>query len=159
MCFVFQGTAVMSLLLPTLTVVAGLIRQADRWLVCQRRRDASFALKWEFPGGKVQPGEALEVALRRELREELNIDADVGPERYRTRHHYPKQYTVELIFFEILAFRGTLQNHVFEQIRWASLDVLPSLDFLEGDAELIVRLGTSRNVELVLKTESSYHGL
>ena len=149
----------MSLLLPTLTVVAGLIRQADRWLVCQRRRDASFALKWEFPGGKVQPGEALEVALRRELREELNIDADVGPERYRTRHHYPKQYTVELIFFEILAFRGTLQNHVFEQIRWASLDVLPSLDFLEGDAELIVRLGTSRNVELVLKTESSYHGL
>ncbi len=107
----------------------------------------------------MQPGEALEAALRRELREELNIEADVGPERYRTRHHYPKQYSVELIFFEILAFRGTPQNHVFEQIRWVSLDVLPSLDFLAGDAELIVQLRASRNVKPALKTESSSHGL
>jgi len=133
----------MSSSIPTITVVAGLIHQAGQWLVCQRRRDASFALKWEFPGGKVKPGEALEAALRRELREELSIDTDIGPERYRTRHHYPQHYTVELIFFEVIAFQGTPQNHVFEQIRWVSLDVLPTLNFLEGDAELIVLLRAS----------------
>jgi 8-oxo-dGTP diphosphatase len=133
----------MSLSLPTITVVAGLICQADQWLVCQRRRDAAFALKWEFPGGKVKPGEALEAGLRRELREELDIDTDIGPERYRTRHHYPEQYTVELIFYEVMAFRGTPKNHVFEQIRWVSLDVFPTLDFLEGDAELIALLQAS----------------
>jgi mutator protein MutT len=139
--------------LPTITVVAGLIRQTGEWLVCQRRHDATFALRWEFPGGKVHPGEALEAALRRELREELSIDTDIGPERYRTRHHYSEQYTVELIFFEIMAFRGTPQNRVFEQIRWVSLDVLPSLDFLEGDAELIELLRSSRNAKPTPKTQ------
>jgi mutator protein MutT len=139
--------------LPTITVVAGLIRQTGEWLVCQRRHDATFALRWEFPGGKVHPGEALEAALRRELREELSIDTDIGPERYRTRHHYSEQYTVELIFFEIMAFRGTPQNRVFEQIRWVSLDVLPSLDFLEGDAELIELLRSSRNAKPTSKTQ------
>jgi 8-oxo-dGTP pyrophosphatase MutT (NUDIX family) len=101
----------------------------------------------------VHPGEALEAALRRELREELSIDTDIGPERYRTRHHYSEQYTVELIFFEIMAFRGTPQNRVFEQIRWVSLDVLPSLDFLEGDAELIELLRSSRNAKPTSKTQ------
>ena len=122
---------------PTITVVAGLIRQTNQWLICQRRRDAAFPLKWEFPGGKVQAGETLQAALRRELCEELGIDADIGPERYRTRHHYPAQYTVELIFFDVIAFQGAPQNHVFEQIRWASPDALPDFDFLDGDAELI----------------------
>ncbi len=130
----------MSSSLPTITVVAGLIRQADQWLICQRRRDAAFALKWEFPGGKVKPGETLEAGLRRELLEELGIDTDIGPERYRTRHHYPGQYTVELVFYDVMAFRGTPQNYVFEQIRWAPLNALSTLDFLEGDAELIARL-------------------
>ena len=123
--------------LPTITVVAGLIRQADQWLVCQRRHDAAFALKWEFPGGKVQAGETLQAALRRELREELGIEAEIGAERYRTRHHYPGQYTVELIFFDVIDFRGAPQNDVFEQICWASLDALPTFDLLDGDAELI----------------------
>ncbi|ETW95245.1 MAG: hypothetical protein ETSY1_31465 [Candidatus Entotheonella factor] len=130
----------MSSSLPTITVVAGLIRQADTWLVCQRRRDAAFALKWEFPGGKVKPGEALQDGLRRELREELGIDTDIGAECYRTHHDYPEQYTVELIFFDVTAFRGTPQNHIFEGIRWVPLSVLATLDFLEGDAELIARL-------------------
>lgn len=138
----------MSSSLPTITVVAGLIHQADNWLVCQRRRDAAFALKWEFPGGKVKPGEALQDSLRRELCEELGIDADIGPERYRTRHNYPDQYTVELIFFDVMAFRGTPQNHVFEQICWVPLSGLPYLDFLEGDAELIAFLHAVHDPQL-----------
>ena len=135
----------MSSSLPRITVVAGLICHTGQWLICQRRRDVAFALRWEFPGGKVKPGETLEAGLRRELREELGIDTDIGPERYRTCHHYPEQYTVELIFFDVTAFRGTPQNHVFEQIRWAHLNALPALDFLDGDAELIARLGAAHS--------------
>lgn len=126
--------------LPTITVVAGLLYHHGTLLVCQRRRGKAFALKWEFPGGKVEPGETYEAGLRRELREELGIEAHIGPERYRTRHHYPGQYTVELIFYEVTTFQGAPQNHAFEQIRWAEPASLPALDFLEGDAELITLL-------------------
>ena len=68
----------MSDVLATITVVAGLIQQGGRLLVCQRRRDGAFALKWEFPGGKVEPGETYEKGLRRELHEELGIDATLA---------------------------------------------------------------------------------
>jgi 8-oxo-dGTP diphosphatase len=129
--------------LPTLTVVAGLIQHANLLLICQRRRGGVFELKWEFPGGKVEPGETPVEGLCRELREELGIDADIGAERYRTRHHYSETHIVELIFYDVLAFRGTPQNHAFEQIRWADPLSLPTFDFLEGDAELIQLL--SRN--------------
>ena len=126
--------------LPSMTVVAGLIRQAGRLLICQRRRGQAHALKWEFPGGKVEPGETYEDGLRRELYEELGIDADIGAERYRTSHQYPGQYTVNLVFFDITGFRGLLHNQVFEQICWVTPAALPTFDFLDGDAELITRL-------------------
>lgn len=135
----------MTTLPPTMTVVAGLIWQAGHVLICQRRRGQAHELKWEFPGGKVEPGETYEDGLRRELREELGIEADIGPERYRTCHHYPGQYTVNLIFFDIAVFRGPLRNHVFEQIRWAAPVVLPAFDFLDGDVELITHLSRSRS--------------
>jgi 8-oxo-dGTP diphosphatase len=123
--------------LPTLTVVAGLIQHANTLLICQRRRGDAFELKWEFPGGKVEPGETPAEGLCRELREELGIDADIGTERYRTRHRYPGKYSVELIFYDVLTFHGTPQNYAFEQIRWVDPASLPIFDFLEGDAELI----------------------
>src|SRR5215468_7170264 len=88
----------------TITVVAGLIQQGGRLLVCQRRRDGAFALKWEFPGGKVELGETYENGLRRELREELGIEAHIGPEAYRTRHDYPGKYAVELLFYHVVDF-------------------------------------------------------
>jgi 8-oxo-dGTP diphosphatase len=130
----------MSSSLPTITVVAGLVQQQGRLLICQRRRGSAFALQWEFPGGKVEPGETSEEGLQRELHEELDIDARIGPERYRTRHHYPGKYTVELIFFDVTDFQGTPHNRAFEQIRWVVPASLPTFDFLEGDAELIALL-------------------
>jgi 8-oxo-dGTP diphosphatase len=117
--------------------VAGLLQQNDTLLICQRRHDGAFPLKWEFPGGKVEPGEAAAESLRRELHEELGIEAEIGAELYRTRHNYPGVYTVELIFYHVRAFRGTLHNHVFAQVRWEALAHLPRFDFLAGDAELI----------------------
>lgn len=125
---------------PTILVVAGLIQQDGQLLACQRRHDSAFALKWEFPGGKIEPGEGWEDGLRRELHEELGITAAIGPEAYRTRHEYPGKHTVELRFYHVTAFQGAMQNLAFETIRWARPAELPALDFLEGDAELITLL-------------------
>lgn len=122
---------------PTITVVAGLIQRDRTWLICQRRHDGAFPLKWEFPGGKVEPGETYQDSLRRELREELGIEAKIGPEWYRTCHAYPGTYTVNLIFYHVPAFCGTLQNYAFEQVRWETATRLAEFEFLEGDAELI----------------------
>jgi 8-oxo-dGTP diphosphatase len=124
--------------------VAGLLWQEDAVLICQRRHDGAFPLQWEFPGGKVEPGETCEDGLRRELQEELGIEAQIGPEAYRTRHDYPGKYTVELIFYHVPTFCGTLRNHAFEQVRWEAPARLPSFDFLAGDAELITLLSQGK---------------
>lgn len=129
---------------PTITVVAGLIQQDGALLVCQRRQGGAFAWQWEFPGGKVEPGETYEDGLRRELREELGIEAQIGPEAYRTCHDYPGRYSVELIFYHVTHFSGTLQNYAFEQVSWSLPRHLPTFDFLEGDAELIRLLSQGR---------------
>ena len=127
----------MSTTLPTLTVAAGLIQRHGALLVCQRLSGGAFALQWEFPGGKLEAGESSESALRRELQEELGIVADIGVELYRTQHHYPGAYCVMLVFHHVTRFSGDPRNYAFEQIRWAEPAQLPTLDFLEGDAELI----------------------
>jgi 8-oxo-dGTP diphosphatase len=93
-------------------VVAGIIRRDDRILICQRRRSDAYGLQWEFPGGKVEDEEQLPAALRRELEEELTIQADVGAEVFRLRHHYPDRY-VEVVFFALENYRGEVCNQVF----------------------------------------------
>ena len=127
----------MSSKLPALTVVAGLIQRDGALLVCQRRRDAAFALQWEFPGGKLETGESSKAALRRELEEELGVVAKIGAELYRTKHDYPGVYEVLLVFHHVTRFSGEPHNYAFEQIRWVEPRGLPAFDFLEGDAELI----------------------
>jgi len=120
-----------------LTVVAGLIASQGRALVCQRRRDAAFGLMWEFPGGKVEPGETLKEALERELREELGIAARAGAEMYRTVHKYAEMpEEIELVFFECGIREGRLENLAFEQIAWREPRELASMNFLPADREL-----------------------
>ena len=80
-------------------VVAALILENDRILACQRTRHQIMPLKWEFPGGKIETGEQPSDALRRELDEELGIDAVIGDEVARLRHTYPRGGVVELRFF------------------------------------------------------------
>src|SRR5579862_6343044 len=108
---------------PGLTVAAALILRNSKLLVCQRRRDDSHALEWEFPGGKVEPGESPAQALARELREELGIDATIGKELFRTSHRYREfQAELALIFFQAdIGDSARLQNLVFEGFEWADL--------------------------------------
>ena len=134
---------------PELTVAAALIVRNSKLLVCQRHHDDSHGLEWEFPGGKVEPGESPAEALARELREELGVDATIGRELYRTRHRYGNsQAEFQLIFFRaIVDDSAELQNLVFEQFEWADVSALPQYDFLAADKELIGLLA-SRKIQL-----------
>jgi 8-oxo-dGTP diphosphatase len=120
-------------------VVAGILQNGDRILICQRSRADAYGLQWEFPGGKVENGEELPAALQRELEEELGLQAEVGPEVFRLRHHYPDRY-VEVVFFAIASYRGEVSNRVFEGVEWALRNQLPQYTFLEADRELVNRL-------------------
>ncbi len=132
-----------------ITVVAALIEQNGRLLVCQRRPTDRFPLKWEFSGGKVKRGESPREALARELAEELAIRGSgvvIGPELYRTRHRYAEHSEeLELIFYSVSLPRGSeapAQNLAFEQIRWAAPAELLQFDFLPGDRELVALLAS-----------------
>jgi 8-oxo-dGTP diphosphatase len=128
---------------PTVKVVAALIESEGRVLVCQRRRGDRFALLWEFPGGKVEPGEELSEALARELNEELGVEAPVGPEVYRTKFHYREmQNTTEIVFFAASARPEDVQNLAFERLEWRPPQSLGELDFLPADRELVGQLAS-----------------
>jgi len=126
---------------PTVTeVVAGVIVLDGHVLACQRRPEAEHPGKWEFPGGKVESGESLPQALRRELQEELAIDATVGKQLWRTTCLYPGRQPIVLSFFLINEYAGVLMNRQFAALRWARLGTLSALDWLDGDLKFVVWL-------------------
>jgi 8-oxo-dGTP diphosphatase len=127
-------------------VAAGLLVRGRTVLACQRPPDQQHPGKWEFPGGKREPGETLAECLRRELHEELDIDAEIGAQVWSTEHTYAGREPVALTFFAVPAFRGTLRNRVFADIRWVEITALPELDFLDADRDLIERLASGEIV-------------
>jgi 8-oxo-dGTP diphosphatase len=136
-----------SLDLKNIDVVAGLVFDQGRVLVCQRKlQSSSFALKWEFPGGKMESGEEPESALRRELKEELDIEAGLLHEIFRQEHCYPKIVKVNLRFFRVADYSGEVKNLVFEQIKWVPIDELMQMDFLEADLPLVRKLASLEGV-------------
>ena len=121
-------------------VVAALIFQNGRLLVCQRHETSEFPLKWEFPGGKVEPGERSEHALAREIKEELAIEIHNPVKKYSHRHVYPGAFEVNLEFFRVTRFSGSVCNRVFQQICWVLPGELAQFDFLDGDLPLVAIL-------------------
>jgi 8-oxo-dGTP diphosphatase len=125
-------------------VVAALIFKDGKVLVCQRTRHQTMPLKWEFPGGKIETGEQPRDALRRELDEELGIEAHIGEEVARIRHDYRGGGSVELRFFVVHHYKGEIENRIFREVRWAKRSELPSYDFLEADLELVKDLAQGK---------------
>ena len=125
-------------------VVAALIVKDGKILVCQRTKHQTMPLKWEFPGGKIEEGEQPREALRRELDEELGIDATIGDEIARIRHEYRSGNSVELRFYVVHEFRGELENRIFRAMKWAERTELPSFDFLEADLKLVSDVAAGR---------------
>ncbi|MGH7845209.1 MAG: (deoxy)nucleoside triphosphate pyrophosphohydrolase [Candidatus Binatia bacterium] len=125
----------------SLRVVAGLLFREGKVLACQRREEAVFPLKWEFPGGKVEEAETDLAALQRELREELAIEVRSATEVLRYTYQYPNWKEVELIFFRVQTYHGEIDNLAFESLAWVRSDQLGSLDFLDGDKTIVEKLG------------------
>ncbi len=103
-----------------------------------------MGLLWEFPGGKIEPGESPEEALVRELSEELGIRAEVGPAVTRIRHHYRRGGAVDLQFFVVREFRGEIDNQIYHQVRWVKLEDLTGYEFLAADRGLVKDLAAGR---------------
>lgn len=103
-------------------VVAAVVIDEQRLLLCQRPDGPHLALMWEFPGGKIDPGETPEQALERELREELCVASSIGPQIADVEHHYPEK-SVRIRFF-IVDIDGEPRPVVHRQLRWIGLDDL-----------------------------------
>ncbi len=125
-------------------MAAALIVRDKEVLIGQRRPDQPMASLWEFPGGKIEPGESPQQALARELSEELGIRAEVGPAVTRIRHHYRRGGAVDLQFFTVREFSGEIDNQIYQQVRWVKLEDLPGYDFLAADRGLIKDLAAGK---------------
>ncbi len=128
-------------------MAVAVLERDGRILIGQRKLGSRHALKWEFPGGKVEPGETAQGALARELREELAIQAAVGEELARYDFRYPDGPLTHLLFFRVTQFEGEPRNLDFEQIVWERRKRLPGYDFLEGDIAFVRRLATEAPAE------------
>ena len=123
-------------------VVAAIIRKDGHILITRRLHDAHLAGLWEFPGGKVEPGESLEVAMQREILEELGIKIRVYDEFFRIDHDY-SDTSVRLHFFDCTILEGEAQCLEVADLRWVNPEDLMNYDFPPADAELLAKLRSS----------------
>ena len=123
-----------------INVVVGIILEHDRVLLCQRKREARYGLKWEFPGGKIDGNESEVQCLQRELIEELDIDAQIGQLLYIQEYVYPDSGSYRVFYYKVTSYSGVIANKVFESYRWVLLNDLSSYDILKGNQEVVEKL-------------------
>ena len=117
-------------------VTAAVIEKDGKILIAQRRKGATLGGRWEFPGGKIEPGETAEACLKRELKEEFDIECEIG------KFIIASQFRYCLVPIELLAYRvkhicGELKINEHDQIRWVSPSELVSYDFMPADKPIV----------------------
>ena len=120
-------------------VVAALIWQGDKFMICQRPAHKARGLLWEFVGGKVEQGETKEQALIRECREELAITLSVGDVFMDVVHEYP-DLTVHLSLFNATIDEGDPQKLEHNEIRWITPREISNYEFCPADVEILARI-------------------
>lgn len=120
-------------------VVAALIFDGDKILICQRPAHKARGLLWEFVGGKVEPGETKPQALVRECREELDVTVNVGDVFMGISHVYP-DIEVHLTLFKAKISQGTPKRLEHNDIKWVSAGELSLYEFCPADKEIIARI-------------------
>ena len=123
-------------------VVAALIWNGDKFMICQRPACKARALLWEFVGGKVEPGETKEQALVRESKEELNILLSVGDVFIDVVHEYP-DITVHLTLFNATISEGEPQKLEHNDIQWITPSEISNYEFCPADKEILEKLANN----------------
>lgn len=120
-------------------VVAALIWDGDKFMICQRPAHKARGLLWEFVGGKVEPGETKQQALIRECEEELGVTLSVGDVFMEVTHEYP-DITVRLTLLNAVIEKGIPQKLEHNDIQWITVEQIPGYDFCPADEEILERL-------------------
>tara|TARA_Y100001935_G_C17291472_1_gene503595 strand:+ start:838 stop:1263 length:426 start_codon:yes stop_codon:yes gene_type:complete len=123
-----------------LGVVAGVIRKEDKILLGLRPAGSSLPDLWEFPGGKIELGESPPEALKRELQEELGIDAEIGKLIYAGTHTYGKNGII-LLFYEVKYWKGPITPKHHTDLKWYEPDEIKELSLPEANKKMLKELG------------------
>lgn len=117
-------------------VAAVIMDRGDKILCAQRDAEDRYPYKWEFPGGKIEPGESPEDALVRELKEELSIDSEIKGRIVSTSFPY-ESYDLNLILFDVAIVKGTLKPNVHHALKWIPLHDMDTLEWMPADYPLL----------------------
>ena len=123
-------------------VVAALIWDADRFMICQRPAHKARGLLWEFVGGKTEPGESMEEALIRECREELDITVSVGEIFTQVVHEYP-DILIRLTLFHCTIAQGEPKLLEHHDLKWIHPSEIPNYDFCPADKDILTLIQTT----------------
>ena len=128
----------------TIKVTGAIIENDDNFLIGRRAKNEKSSGMWEFPGGKLEEGESPKECIKRELKEELNIDAEIGELFFSYTYNYP-HVSYELYFFKVNSFFGEPVKSVHDKLKWEKLKNFYKYDFLAGDGPLIDKLMSENN--------------
>ncbi len=124
-------------------VVAALIWDNDRFMICQRPKHKTRALQWEFVGGKTEEGETKEDALIRECKEELDITVSVGDVFMEVDHEYPDIF-IHLTLFNCIIASGEIKMLEHNDIKWITPDEIPQYEFCPADKDILEKIMNGR---------------
>lgn len=120
-------------------VVAGVILRDQQVLIALRPTDKHKGGYWEFPGGKIEPGEEIELALKRELKEEINLEVTASESWLEISHDYPDK-AVYLHFWKVTGFEGEAKGLEGQEVRWVSVADLANYQFPEANVPVMEAL-------------------
>ena len=120
-------------------VMAAIIKDENRLLIAKRHSKDPLGGKWEFPGGKIEPGETPQVCLVREIKEELGVDVEIGP-FYDDNVYSSQDHDIHLLFYWAGIINGEVIPVVHDDLKWTTIEELANFDFAPADIPIVKRL-------------------